>query len=415
MAYAIMLALFSSQGVPDDITTNTRGTIYVTLAAGVGVGKSRVMDKALRSFWNGHGLLLRDDPRRVKRFIPSSAPGFQDRLTLPVLEGQKPLVDEEGRPLMVNNCLIHCNEMHALLNNLKIQYSNLPDMLTDLWDGNTFETGTGKQLRYTNAHISFMGAVPAADTDAFSAQFTAVMMQGLFDRLIVVPQAEPWDFDDNWQPTPCARDPWPVTIPPEVMTAFGDWRRAVIADALKDDPDSEVVRMMPRISENARRVALISASANHEHIMSMECMQHAIRFGNYQVMVKTDFNASAAENDDAKAGMILVRAMEKLVARDIKRFGDVDGAKRYYSYSYLMSAGNIRRANDNMGTKIFAAAWDAKVRMNLFELEPAEELKDDGNGAQVFTPIPGKFTKRARLYRPDYTSETCSQLVADDE
>ena len=274
---------------------------------------------------------------------------------------------------------------------------------------------TGKQQRNTNAHISIMGAVPCRTPTEFGLKFQAATMGGLFDRLIVVPQTRKWSFSSNWQPTPVTITPWESTLPPEALAAVDKWSAQMEAAILLSDPDSDVVALLPRLSENARRVALLSASANHESVVSDACIQAALRFATWQLKVKGDWAGTGAENPIAAAEDILTKAFKRIEARDIEKMGPESGKDRYYAYNYPMSSLNLQRTHRNIGSGIFRSAWDSMTSLGVLQEEPQEEEKQQTDGSFQIVPVPGKFTKRRRLYRSTFNSTVSSQLVADDE
>ena len=345
------------------------------ITASPGKGKSHTMTRATRS--------LIVSPGTIRSANPGSDIGLQHILALEPDEGAP-----KGTPLPCNYCLLHADELKGLIGRLSIQNSGLGTMLTDMWDNDIYETATAKGKITTNARFSLLGGVSCRDQDDFAALFGEGTMGGLYDRMIVVPQAEAWEWDGNWEPTLVQRHPWPVTIPASAITAIDEWMRTTKKEVLARDPDSSAHELVGRIAANARRVALISASANNESIMSEACVQAALRFANWQLKVKTKFSASGAANDDATARIILIKAFEKLAAHDVTKFKEF-GSEMYHTYGDLYRSSNLRRYEAKLGPGIFNRCWQAMVSLEILEREPI--CGEDGE------PKPNLYTKRCRI------------------
>jgi hypothetical protein len=118
---------------------------------------------------------------------------------------------------------------------------------------------------------------------------------------ILTPRAaKGWEWDDEWKPNSETRFPKGTSIPSKCYQMLKQWRQEGKADN----------KERGRIGELALRVALVSASANHESTVSEGCMQAALRFMEWQESIRITYEAGVAENQDAViTGAIIAKLM----------------------------------------------------------------------------------------------------------
>jgi hypothetical protein len=371
IAWTTMLAMFSGQGIPNCKRTGTRANIYVVLAAPRNYGKSRTIERARAVLTLREGTIINANPGSDK--------GLQHDLALPVDEGAP-----KNAPLRLNQCLIKVEEMRDLLAKIGIQNSGLPWMLTELWDGDDFNTSTTHGPFKTLARMCLLGGVPCKSADEFASFFTSVTTGGLYDRMIIVPQTKPWMWDDEWEYTPSElRHPWPTELSRESIAQLKEWRKAATI-AYPESTD-----IIGRIEYNIKRIALIMASANRESVVSEACMRAACVFGYWQIKIKQDYSASSAESPDAVAHNVILKSLQRLEQKAIEKYGP-DGAKeRWFTRRTIARSGNLSRALGDAGPTVYARCMQSMIAMGIVERDPLCNAEGE--------PMPGRYGELVRL------------------
>jgi hypothetical protein len=90
----------------------------------------------------------------------------------------------------------------------------------------------------------------------------------------------------------------------------------------------------------------------------------------------------------ATAQVILIKAFEKLVRRDVAKF-EKFCENLYYLYGDPSRSSNLRRYEKTLGPGIFYRCWQAVIGLGTLEREPVRG--EDGE------PKPNVYTKAARL------------------
>jgi hypothetical protein len=193
--------------------------------------------------------------------------------------------------------------------------------MCELWSKDTLSAADKNGVVSMDARVSLFGNLKVRDRDEFSTMFGAATQDGFFDRMIIAPGPDEWEFDWNWKPPQepeavpvVAADvshllplqyPRPVgrvTVPRSAFGMLKEWDQAHRGTGVKPG----------RLGEVALRTALISASANGDREVTAACMVAALAFADWQMQVRKVYVAGEAENDDAKVTGLLMSAFEEV-------------------------------------------------------------------------------------------------------
>jgi hypothetical protein len=132
-----------------------------------------------------------------------------------------------------------------------------------------------------------------------------------------------------------------------------------------------------RLGELALRVALVSASANHDHNVGEDCMRAALEFMTWQEAIRAKYRPSEQDDRGGKCQEAIVRALEN--------YGDPhDGG--WILWKTAKDKGNLYRHTASRLNRIFKGM--------LIEQMVEEERDTDDNGKES-----KKKTGRVRLRR----------------
>jgi hypothetical protein len=151
----------------------------------------------------------------------------------------------------------------------------------------------------------------------------------------------------------------------------------------------ESADIIGRIEYNIKRVALISASANRESVVSEACMHAACLFGYWQIKIKQDYSASSAESPDAVAHNVILKSLQRLEQKAIEKYG-LDGAKeRWFTRRTIARSGNLSRALGDAGPTVYARCMQSMIAMGIVERDPLCNAEGE--------PMPGRYGELVRL------------------
>jgi hypothetical protein len=258
--------------------------------------------------------------------------------------------------------MISMDEMRIFMTKLAYQGSTLGPLACSLWSKDEASSPTKNGMCEIYARINILGAIACDGPDEFSDLFAAETMNGLYTRMIICPGPSGWKWDFDWEPTTECRKPGVVDVPSSATKARAAWIEA--------GTDSQK-KMRGRLGEIAMRVALISASANHDTTITEECMQAALRFAEWQELVKMVYCASPAQNDDAKITVAILAALKE-EGGEMVRFRDL--------------------ARKHNWARKFGSPAVTRVKWSLIKEELIHaELRID---PETDNPIPGEYTGR---------------------
>jgi hypothetical protein len=308
-AYPAMLGAYSF--VPDlDSMCGCRLGVYVCIVAPVGGGKNTSLVRAIQVLGLRKGLdwkvTTASSDRGLMDAIGSKTEGRgKDKKTVP---GPRKL-------------LLRTNEMGATLKKAAIDGSVLSDMLCEVWDTGEWECRDKSGSSECDCRMSWVGGVPV-DTDKpeqFAEAFGKFASRGLMSRMILGYHAgERFRHDGKeWTPTPNASETvltgddlyasldkyfmWAAvrTVSPEAQRMYDAW-------GCPQDVDG-------RLRYNLMKVALLTASANHEGTVSPDCMAKAILFMDWQARLREVFKPSdAIGTPEAVLGEIIMRKFRSM-------------------------------------------------------------------------------------------------------
>jgi hypothetical protein len=283
-AYGAALTLFAAQGInlTDSVFGSVRPTLYTCLMGSPGRGKSRVTSRL--------GALLSLATTVLKKQTPGS-----DRGLFEILGASK-----KDIPELTSVCLLQ-DELRNLLRKGQIQGSTLNQTLCTLFYEDEAGCADKKGVLTVNVRLSLLGLLAVESPSEFSELFGSESQAGLFSRFILVPEPPTWDWDDKWIP-----DETPLRISANTRTRIPDW----CWDRLKEWRAEGDGKDRGRLGEIAMRVALISACANGDALITVECLEAALRFGEWQESVRQAYKAGVAETLEARCTSAIIDALE---------------------------------------------------------------------------------------------------------
>ncbi len=288
-AYPIVLGLGAGYGVPQH--KRLRTNLFVNIVGVKGSGKTRVMDNAQEAW------LAPPEIGVIKKY-PGSEVGLIQLL------GGKKAKDMRPEDYYPKPYLLVQDEMRITFNKMDIKGSSLPNMLNDMFYHDEFGTASKQGHWECCARLSLVGGLTCESANEFAEIFGAATTQGTYDRMIFGTMPGDWEFDDAWEPpkeadgTEIRRRAKTCAIPYEIYEAVNVWRR-------KDFENRK------RLGELVLRVALITASMNHDSDVTPECLRCAIEFIEWQDKLRHHYAPSETDDLDGKAERAVLRALEK--------------------------------------------------------------------------------------------------------
>ncbi|MFZ3212710.1 MAG: hypothetical protein ABSE40_19350 [Candidatus Sulfotelmatobacter sp.] len=367
-AYPAMLGAYSF--VPDlDVMCGCRLGLYVCIVAPVGGGKNTSLVRAIQVLGLRKGLdwkvTTASSDRGLMDAIGSKTEGRgKDKKTVP---GPRKL-------------LLRTNEMGATLKKAAIDGSVLSDMLCEVWDTGEWECRDKGGSSECDCRMSWVGGVPvdADKPEQFAEAFGKFASRGLMSRMILGYHAgERFRHDGKeWTPTPGASETvltgddlyasldkylmsTPVrTVDPEAQRVYDAW-------SCPQDVDG-------RLKYNLMKVALLTASANHEGTVSPDCMAKAILFMDWQARLREVFKPSdAIGTPEAVLGEIIMRKFRSMPKSDQR--GSLRSANGEIKWR--------RVAHDMKWAGYGAGVLDRAIKslVAIGELEWGKTEKEDGS------------------------------------
>ena len=323
-AYVSILAVAASHKI---VCSGATPRIFVALLGGVRLGKSTCINRALE--------IVPHEATSIKREFPASLPGLAKILYDPGKDDPK--VGDPGytKP----HVLFALDELEPILCACQTPGSGraLEGGLRTLWGatdtGSADKRGNGK----ISAHINMIGPLPVENSREFEKHFGVGSRGGLHDRFIFAPFPNfRWKWNHiNWSapivktwkdtgdtievealddaPMKPESDSRPapfkafIQVPHYVNDMLQDWIDAAPMSA--SDPDKQTDRS--RLGEQAVRVAVITASCNGDDHVTVEGMQAALRFAEWQERVISVYQPAESDNMYAKFMIAVEKACRK--------------------------------------------------------------------------------------------------------
>jgi|HubBroStandDraft_6_1064221.scaffolds.fasta_scaffold00329_14 hypothetical protein len=280
-AYPTVLCIAAGYGVAN--VGRLRSNLYGNIIGRKNSGKTRVIERALES-WHAPS-----DQQIVRRY-PGSEVGLIQLL------GGKKHKDMEENDFVPKPYLLAQDEMRITFNKMDIQGSSLPNMLNEMFYRDDFGTASKQGNWVCCARLSVIGGLTADGPDQFAEIYGAATTQGTHDRTIFGIMPDNWDFDDMWEPqADLYRRAGTTELTKESYETVKQWR------------GENVERR--RLGEIALRIAVITASLNHDATVTPECLAAALEFAEWQEKVRQWYAPSETDDLDGKAEQAIIRAL----------------------------------------------------------------------------------------------------------
>ena len=284
-AYVTMLTLHAGSGV-NLYRTDPRvkmPTLFSILMANKGVGKSMTKDRCIQT------LYPEGECDHVLHGMPLSDRGLLKMVTEP-----KSKKSEVSGP---NPRVLVIDEFKGTLVKMGYPGSTLATVFNEAFYATTLRCADKTGVHETDVRLSLLGLLKVEDPDEFTQCMTGFSQGGFYDRLVLVPcTLDKWYWSLDWKPTKFDIKYAQVTMPKAVSDFHEDWRSEFIPDDVGN-----------RIDEIARRVAMISASANGDTEVTLECMLAAHRFMDWQIQVRRGYVASSADNPETQLATSIIK------------------------------------------------------------------------------------------------------------
>jgi hypothetical protein len=332
LAYPAAICIFAGQGIGK--AGGVRSNLFGCLIGPIGTGKTRTIDRALES-------LEYEFTFQIKRRYPGSEHGL-----MLILDGKKP---KDMQPLdygMTKPYLLVQDEFRNTFAKSNIDNSALPFAFNDLFYHDEYSTESQKGGMICRPNLSIIGGLTAQNPEEFAEVFGKSTTTGLYDRMIFGVAPIKWEWEDEWVAVPVQRKPKNVHIPTEAFEMKKAW--------VKEKPQSR-----GRLGELALRVAVVTASANHDVGVTPEGMRAAIEFMEWQEAIRGKFSPSEQDDKDGKC--------QEAIERVLRTVGDADG---WVEWREAKLKGNLYRHTASRLNRIFKGMSDGgMVEEETYEAE----------------------------------------------
>jgi hypothetical protein len=316
-SYPALIGVFSI--IPDcDEMVKIRINQYVAILGQTGHGKNVAMDRAIDALGISctapigqmtaeHTPTAKAAPtgaRQLMQLIGDKAPTGKGAKSVPRIPGPRKF-------------LLRSNEIDQCFKAAKGESSTLISRFTDFWDENEFSLMDGRlgQSSITaNCRLSWIGGLPtdADNPEKFLATFGSSTGDGLYNRFLfgLVPYEIDFDGKNAWNPPDADVTEDIIKADYTALAPKKKWSHVVRFD---DDAWSYLCEWrkppIPRCQFHAKKVAILTASANLEESVTLECVKAACVFMEWQAKLRSMFAAGVAENVE---GQFYERAITKL-------------------------------------------------------------------------------------------------------
>jgi hypothetical protein len=287
VAYPALIGAYSVKPNLDEMC-RTRINTYVALMWEAGGGKNVTINRAMDVVGISAG-----EYQRVK-------PGGETQLAVvlgdkPAKKGSKEREPGKKKLLMVTT------ELGDVLRKTSMDNSTLASTLCDLWDENDYSKPLpGGGHTDVDCRLSWMGGIPAnlKKPEKFLELFGGETNYGLYPRFIFGYCDKPWRYEEWDNPFKSMAINFPAEDEVEEM-AFNTFACTVVT-SMEEKAEAMLDQWNPpvpdagRLRYNAKKVALLSASANSETTVTAECMRKALLFMEWQIDIRKQFKPGAA-------------------------------------------------------------------------------------------------------------------------
>lgn len=284
VAYPMALAFFAGNGIP--FSNNVRTNLNVCAVGPRGWGKTRTYQRIRDSF-------VYSVPTQIIAKYPGSEIGLVELL------GGKKAKDEEELDMIPKPFLLYQDELRSTFAKVGIENSALPYMINHLFSEDEYGTASKRGHYVCHPRLSIIGGLTCDNPSEFADVFGKATTNGTYDRFIFTETPE-WEFDDKWQP-----------VEDDAMN-FRRSKTCRVPDAIFDMKRDWVAKSKEtrnRLGEIALRIALVSASMNHDNEVSEECFRKALLFCEWQEAVRYKYRPSEMDDRDGRCQEAIVRAL----------------------------------------------------------------------------------------------------------
>ncbi len=355
LAYPALIAAYSAK-VIEDVMADCRVNVYLCQVAPIGGGKNKSWERALQMLGMSEGT-------DYTMATPASDRGIQ------VLLGEQPPA-KKGQPKIPGprRMLLVTEEIEEIVKKGSIDKSGMFQTLCTLWDGNmkTFSDRSGKST--VNCRLSWVGGIPvnAKTPEKFASIFGEASTHGLLSRFLLGYSGVKWNYR-KWEPrAPKMREeviapdqpieempPDTGWQPPTSVRGFEPNAEALIESW--DDPTDA----SGRAKYYLRKVAILTASANDESMVSTACAEAAIEFTDWQTELRKVFRPGIAENSlEAKCTERIIETLRRMDERG------KTGSEGYINWK--------RVSHDNKWAETYGSQLVARVIKGLIDCELLE-------------------------------------------
>ena len=288
-AYPMALAFFAGNGIPyyrsggEEVRTN----LNVCAIGPKGWGKSRTYKRIKMSF-------VYSVPGQIIEKYPGSEIGLVELL------GGKKAKDEDEADMLPKSFLLYQDELRSTFTKAGIENSALPFMINHLFSEDEYGTASKRGHYVCHPKLSIIGGLTCDQPGEFADVFGKATTNGTYDRFIFT-ETPAWEFDDKWKPVHDDlinfRRPKGCRVPDVVFDMKRDW--------VAKNRESRT-----RLGEIALRIALVSASMNHDSEVSEECMEKALMFCEWQEASRYKYRPSDMDSVDGKCQEAVERALK---------------------------------------------------------------------------------------------------------
>ncbi len=298
--------------------------LYIALLGDVETGKSQAIERA-------QTILDMGEPAVVRRSASSDRGLFR-------LFGDDPKAKDA--PRKGGGTFVMClTELRHMLSKMSMENNSLTAALCALWDnGKDFGTADKFANVGCNVTLSIVGGLKCNGPDEFSNVFGHDTMHGLYSRFLFTATNVKWEYQPD-EIVPERRDPAEIVVGPEIWERLTEWRKAkggrnrlaelamrvaVISEAADKGYDKLCPESWEQDQDNVFRSLDVSSDPSEKIEMqvqtwkprqpvalSMDSLEAALRFMEWQEALRGSYQPSEAIDDDARCTEALLKAVDE--------------------------------------------------------------------------------------------------------
>jgi hypothetical protein len=391
LAYPALIGCYSGKPAHDEMD-GTRINAYVVLLAGVGAGKDTAIKRALQ-------ILKLDKGMEYEKATPASDRGLGELLG-DKSTGKKGQQRQSGPKRM----LLVCDEFMEVLQKSRIENSGLFQTLQTLFDDNrkVFADKRGRQT--VDCRLSIVGSIPVNEKnpELFAELFGRKSSHGLLSRILLGYSGTKF----NYKPWTCPDISVGKSVSARVDTSFDaedfaspadEWQPAPLVEGLTpeasvlceawEDPADE----SGRLKFYLMKVAILTASANGDALVTAEGMQAASKFMAWQAKLREVFKPGLAED------IVDARATERII-NTLRRKAENMGDDEYIPWRKVS---HDCKWVESFGSTVVDRVLNSLINCGELEAKQVEDEKGKLKPDKRWVKVVGKVPHRGKLPHPD--------------